>query len=211
MAASRVANLSVELLSQGLNPKTPVALVQKASLSGEQGIVTTLEEMGAHELESPLLVIVGQVARDRHCQRTLLYTGPTISEFRSNERLIHYPLEGSGPLRLGTRKGVSQEPPDLQHIDGIVFSSPSTVDNFIDLYGLPAIWLLNYALDPTTLERLHQHGIPRERTVLLSETREVVQKIHTLEVQRFQDDPEKLQMIGNQGVEKSEAGCLPLD
>ncbi len=181
MAASRMASLSGELLSQGLNPKTPVALVQKASLSDEQSIVTTLEEMGMHELESPVLVIVGHVAGDRHRHRTLLYTGPDISEFRSNERLMHYPMEGGGPPRFGTNTGDPQGPPDLQHIDGIVFFSPSTVDTFVNLHGLPPAWILNYALDRAALERLHQHGIPKERTILLRDPRKAVQQRHTIQ------------------------------
>ena len=179
MAASRVASLSGELLLKGLNPKTPVALVQKASLSDEHGIVTTLEEMGTHELESPLLVIIGNVVRDRHRHRTLLYTGPDISGFRSNERLIHYPLDGGDFPRFGAISGELHGPPDLHNIDGIVFSSPSTVDTFVNLHGLPADWVLNYALDPATFERLHEHGIPRDRTVLLSEPRKAVQPRHT--------------------------------
>ena len=181
MAASRLANLSEELLSQGLSPKTPVALVQRASLADEHGVVTTLEEMGTHELESPLLVIIGNVVRDRHRHRTLLYTGSDIWEFRSNERLIHYPLDGKGVPRYGSISKEPQALQDLHNIDGIVFSSPSTVDTFIRLHGLPADWILNYALDPATLERLHMRGIQRDKTILLSEPRNVLQPKHTFE------------------------------
>ena len=166
MAASRLISLSAELLSKGLSPSTPVVLVQNASLPDEQIAATTVQEMGWYELKSPLLVIVGHVARDRHRQRTLLYTGSDFSTFRSNERLIHYPLGGAAFTRFETKETKCQGLPDFQRIDGIVFSSPSIVDNFVDLHGLPASWMLNYALDQATFERLSQYGIPRERIVL---------------------------------------------
>jgi uroporphyrin-III C-methyltransferase len=57
------------LMAAGLSGATPVAVIQDATLARERQIRTTLEhlarDIAAHEIESPAIVVIGEVARER--------------------------------------------------------------------------------------------------------------------------------------------------
>jgi uroporphyrin-III C-methyltransferase/precorrin-2 dehydrogenase/sirohydrochlorin ferrochelatase len=68
MAATRLAEVAGELLSEGVPPSTPVAIVQKGTLPAQRVIVTTVGGLGdaaAREVETPALVIAGEVVKFR--------------------------------------------------------------------------------------------------------------------------------------------------
>ena len=128
MGASRLLQLSRRLLREGLDPDTPVALVQNAVTTDERSVTTTIARMSAVDLASPLMVILGHVARERRADGKCLFTGADPYAFRCPERVVHYPLEGAS-----TPKQI-----DLSAFAAVTFTSPDTVRRFAALYsGLP--------------------------------------------------------------------------
>ncbi|MFB3917406.1 MAG: uroporphyrinogen-III C-methyltransferase [Terriglobales bacterium] len=128
MGATRLETLRRELLVSGLDANTPVALVQNASLPTQRCVTTTVANLPGHELAAPVMVIVGEVARDAHVPRTILHTGMDASGFHFAERLIHLPM---GALTAGA--------PELSCVDEVVFTSAEAVEEFVSVYGgLPA-------------------------------------------------------------------------
>ncbi|HEX2830805.1 MAG TPA: uroporphyrinogen-III C-methyltransferase [Burkholderiales bacterium] len=68
MGVSRCEALQTSLIGGGLAPSTPVAVVQDATLARERQLRTTLgrlsQDIAAHEIESPAIIVIGDVARD---------------------------------------------------------------------------------------------------------------------------------------------------
>ncbi|HEX4413917.1 MAG TPA: uroporphyrinogen-III C-methyltransferase [Lacipirellulaceae bacterium] len=68
MGITTAPNWCGSLIAHGKSPKTPVAIVRRASLSDQQGIATTLGDLPRvllqTKLRPPAVVIVGDVARD---------------------------------------------------------------------------------------------------------------------------------------------------
>jgi uroporphyrin-III C-methyltransferase len=64
MGASRLAEVAQELRSEGWQSDTPVALVHNATSRDQRIAQTDLAQMANHEMPSPIIVIVGEVARD---------------------------------------------------------------------------------------------------------------------------------------------------
>lgn len=141
MGASRLAQLSRHLLCQGLDPSTPVTLVQNASFASERSVSTTVAGMSTVELASPIMVIVGSVSCDHRSDGKCLYTGKDPYAFRCPERLVHY--------RLGSKPAPTRI--NLDSFSTVAFASASVADEFAAIYGgLPAD-ILYYCADDTVL------------------------------------------------------------
>ena len=69
MGVARCSAVQDSLMSAGLSGGTPVAVVQDASLPRERQLRTTLArlavDVAAHEIESPAIMVIGEVARVR--------------------------------------------------------------------------------------------------------------------------------------------------
>jgi uroporphyrin-III C-methyltransferase len=168
MAASRLAELSRDLILEGWNSATPVALVQNASLATERCLSTTLEHLAGEIVDSPVLVIVGEVAAGHRRVRTLIYTGSDLSQARFAERLFHYPLERAGDSLVSKPVGILPSSA-LEWMDGIVFGSVLAVEAFLQRHGaLPGWWLI-YAMNRATLKKLLSHDVLREQIILLED------------------------------------------
>lgn len=64
MGATRLGNIAEELLAHGWDADTPVLLVHNASSPNQRIIRTRIVEMADEAVSSPIIVIVGQIARD---------------------------------------------------------------------------------------------------------------------------------------------------
>jgi uroporphyrin-III C-methyltransferase len=67
MGVARCAALQKSLLSAGLPPSTPVAIVENASIARERRICTRVERLArdaaAHDIVSPAVMVIGEVVR----------------------------------------------------------------------------------------------------------------------------------------------------
>ncbi len=69
MGIARCAAIETALLAAGLAPFTPILVVENASLPRERQVSTRLDrlsaDVAAHEIESPAVMVIGEVARAR--------------------------------------------------------------------------------------------------------------------------------------------------
>ncbi|NOX89175.1 MAG: uroporphyrinogen-III C-methyltransferase [Calditrichaeota bacterium] len=126
MAASKLAELSDKLISQGLNPETPVAVIHKGSFYDEKCVGTTLNKMPGVALPSPVTVIIGGVVNDKYEADKILFTGIDPAEVRLNAKIVHYPLIAIQPNDYA--------PLNMQEFDGLVFTDKHSVKIFCERY-----------------------------------------------------------------------------
>ena len=115
MGGSRLGSIRKSLLAEGWPVTTPVLLVHNVSLPDEQTFETTVGQLGDVDYPTPVIALVGDVARLRHqtastIQRTL-YTGLVCP----NPDYIHTPLIEIEP--------VSFVEPSIEDYDYLLFTS----------------------------------------------------------------------------------------
>jgi uroporphyrinogen III methyltransferase / synthase len=68
MSASNLQDTAQLLIESGHSPETPVALIRNATLSDQESKFTTLIELskGKASMESPMIAIIGNIAKDKH-------------------------------------------------------------------------------------------------------------------------------------------------
>lgn len=98
MGGSRLSHIQASLKAAGWADTTPVLLVHNVSLPDEQTFETTVGQLGSASYPTPVIALVGDVARLRHqtaadVKRTL-YTGSECP----NASYIHTPLIAIEPI-----------------------------------------------------------------------------------------------------------------
>ena len=92
MGGKRLSQIRESLLNEGWPPTTPILLVHNVSLPDEQTYETSLDQLGTSEYPTPVIALVGDVARRRQqaapTLRRTLYTGLVCP----NTDYIHTPL-----------------------------------------------------------------------------------------------------------------------
>ncbi|MEM9405513.1 MAG: uroporphyrinogen-III C-methyltransferase [Acidobacteriota bacterium] len=179
MPLARIEELRAELLRRGRSPRTPAALIERATWPEERCIRTDLESLSRvateHELRSPTLVVVGDVAALAGTGgkslrgRRLLLTRPRRPARRLRSAAAargasaHWcPLIDVRPL---PRAIWSTNPSRLDRWDWIAFASPHGVRGFFDELerrGLDARSLHANRLavvGPKTGDELAKHGL----------------------------------------------------
>lgn len=115
MGGCRLSQISESLLAEGWPSTTPVLLVHNVSLPDEQTFETTVGELPAANIPTPVITLVGDVARLRHQAasglRRTLYTGLVCP----NPDYIHTPLIEIEP--------VSFPEPSIEDYDYLLFTS----------------------------------------------------------------------------------------
>jgi uroporphyrinogen III methyltransferase/synthase len=178
MGASRVDALAQRLTKEGMDPLTPCAMIQEATLPGQRTLVSTLGSIGREArlkgMSSPSVIVVGKVVDLRSslfrddslplAGRSVLITRPgnlaygTSCLFASRgARAVCYPLvEIRGlPFDLSDPKG----------FDIFIFTSQNAVDLFFSRLfsmGMDARSLGGaevYCIGPKTREGLARFGI----------------------------------------------------
>ena len=176
MAASKLTEISQELIREGIPGKTPVALVHNAGAYDESIISSTVEKMEAIDAPAPALIIVGHVAKNARVEKKVLFTGINPDDIRIKEPVIHQTLvmPTSGQDRVSGMdeqcllKTVESRPKplDLSYFAGIVFGSPAAVNAFDDIYGMLPDHLLCYAGDDSVRQVLQRKNVHPWRIVL---------------------------------------------
>ena len=88
LSAGMMEKVQEELLSAGLSPHTPVAIVYKATWKDEKRVICTVgtlaESAQAHEISKTALIIVGNVVSHSDYSRSKLYDPSFTTEFRKS-------------------------------------------------------------------------------------------------------------------------------
>ncbi len=150
MGATRLKEISSELISEGKAPDTPVALIQNAGLVNEKIIISSLSEMTKIEIESPVITIIGDVVKTFHKQPKILFTGLNPEDCKVRGKIVHYPLIEIDNLNSTVEK--------LNSYDGIVFTCNSTVDAFFNLYSTIPQNVVIYVYKKNTVRKLAAKG-----------------------------------------------------
>lgn len=148
MGASRLAELSRRLLRDGLDPRTPVTLVQKATFADEQSLTTTLSGLTAVHLASPLLVIVGGVAGETRAEGKCLFTGDDPYAFPCPERVVHFRFQPTCAAQRVPLDGYAS----------VALTSVQAVDVFAAMYGGIPSELLYYCASADVQTRVRMHS-----------------------------------------------------
>ena len=151
MGGSRLGSIRKSLLAEGWSVTTPVLLVHNVSLPDEQTFETTVGQLGDVDYPTPVIALVGDVARLRHqtastVQRTL-YTGLVCP----NPDDIHTPLIEIEP--------VSFVEPSIEDYDYLLFTSRYAVkavahSSFFTLHSSLKI----VSIGPSTTQALKEAG-----------------------------------------------------
>jgi uroporphyrin-III C-methyltransferase len=84
MGVARCAAVQRALLEAGLTRSTPTLIVENATLPRERQLRTTLErlsaDVAAHEIESPAVMVIGEVAREA-CEGAVAKSSATFRSF----------------------------------------------------------------------------------------------------------------------------------
>ena len=175
MAVSKLKEIAHDLLWEGVQPKTPVAIISNAGAWNETSLPCTVETMKNMVAQPPALVVVGNVAAHARIEKKVLFTGIDPSVVRVKEPVIHQPLiapvSGTGRMVCthGRQPYKSVEPLpealDLSYFSAVIFSGPAEVDAFQAVYGDLPGHLLCYAADNRTRGALERKKINRLRIV----------------------------------------------
>lgn len=176
MGATRLGSIAERLIAEGMDPATPCAFIQDATLPTQRQVLTTLTEAGAaaasHGIASPCVMVVGRVAAlSRQLQPapelsglSVLITRPshlaarTIELFAAHGARVHlFPLIEIAPLPFDL--------PDSNSYDILIFTSQNAVPLFLDklfAQGHDARSLAGkriYCIGPKTRDTLKTYGI----------------------------------------------------
>lgn len=122
MGATRLKEISSELISEGNAPDTPAALIQNAGLVNEKIIISSLSEMAKIEIESPVITIIGNVVKIFHKQPKILFTGLNPEHCKVRGKIVHYPLIEIDNLNFTVEK--------LNSYDAVLFTDKTAVNIF---------------------------------------------------------------------------------
>jgi len=178
MGARRIGSIAERLISEGMSPSTPCAMVQDATIPGQRHIISTLATAGIdaqeHKIGSPCVMVVGKVAnlsKDLYAKpsndlsgRSILITRPGHLAYRSaalfnaqGARAVIYPLIDISKLDFTL--------PDIPSYDMYIFTSQNAVPLFIDSMfagGIDARIFAGkeiYCIGPKTRDTLKTYGI----------------------------------------------------
>ena len=149
MGASNIKKISKDLVKEGKEPDTSVALIRNTGLPYEKVIITTLKEMQNIDIESPLIIIIGEVVKKYVKQPRILFTGMDPFNCNVSGRMIHYPLIETEPMEV--------EMDSLNKYDAVVFTSKTAVRAFCKNYNIENQMKI-IAIGPYTKKELELYG-----------------------------------------------------
>lgn len=141
-----------EKLKKELSDNTLCAIVQNTSLPEERYVITNLKNLPVVDLQSPVIIIAGDVLKHSIKQNRILYTG--INPFETLSKIpgviVYYPLI--------KREKITPLPEiDFKNYEVIIFTSQFAVDVFTDYYGVHLDKKV-YAIGERTKEKLIERG-----------------------------------------------------
>ena len=139
-------------LRKEISDNTLCAVVQNTSLPEEDYVITNIKNLPDVDLQSPVIIIAGDLLKHSVRQERILYTG--IDPFETLSKIpgiiVHYPL-------IRRERIIPLPAIDLRYFEVIVFTSPYSVDVFTDYYGVHIDKSI-YAIGKRTKEKLIERG-----------------------------------------------------
>ena len=174
MGATRLKEISSELISKGKNPDTPVALIQNAGLVNEKIIVSSLSEMIKIKIESPIITIIGNVVKTFYKQPKILFTGLNPEYCKVRGKIVHYPLIEIADLNFAVER--------LNSYDGIVFTNKTAVNIFCEKYQITKFQKI-IVMDNHTKNQIENYGYKVDYQPLISDPDNLAELINKLKLE----------------------------
>lgn len=132
MGASNLKELREKVLSSGVNPETPAAIITNATRPYARATYTTLGDL-PDETISPSVIMISKTIKNRNIMKSqpnVLVTGLTAHQYQNLGNVIHQPLVEIVPIEM---------PDDffkfirfVENYKYIIFTNPNTVKYFIE-------------------------------------------------------------------------------
>lgn len=149
MGATAREQVASRLVEQGVAPIAPAVIVTHAGTPRTACHDASVGELASGAVETPAVILVGDVVARRDHQARALYTGLDICAPHVPMRLVPYPLIATRPLPAPEA--------DWRACDAFVFTSKMAVEYFYARWGPPAAPV--FAIGTATARALAQRGI----------------------------------------------------
>lgn len=175
MAVERRAEVAQHLVAAGMDPQTPVAVVERASTDRQRSVRTTLGALGATPVEAPATLVVGGVAGLRLAaaeDRPLFGRRVVVTRAREQAGELAHALVALGAHVIECPTIVVGDPPDggaalreafgaLTRYGWVVFTSQNAVEcSFAVLRDARALGAVRIAaVGSATAAALERHGV----------------------------------------------------
>lgn len=143
MGGGRLASIGQALLDEGWAVNTPVLAVHSVTLPDEKVYETTIGQLGVQTYPTPVILLVGDVARRQPRKRTL-YTGLVCT----NPDYVHTPLIEIEP--------VDYQVPETSAYDYLLFTSRYAVKHWRGGFTGKVV-----SIGPKTTQALYDAGVPQ--------------------------------------------------
>jgi len=166
MGASHIRAIATKALTEGRNPETPVLMVHRVSLPGQQEYFSNLKTLSEKDAEypTPLIIIIGNVANLNKSELMesprILLTGTSAEEFACEGKVIHQPLINIE--KIWPNKYAKDIIDDLSAYDWLFFTSRYSVGYFFE-------WLFELGRDSRYLSSLKIAAIGQVTATALAE------------------------------------------
>ncbi len=128
MGATHLRQISKKLIQKGKSPQLPVALIKNAGMIDEKIVISTLKNIEGINIESPVLIIIGEVVTLCDKKPNILFTGLDPLHCNLSDKIFHYPLIEVSPVKF--------EIENLAQYNAFVFTSKIAVRIFCTHYKL---------------------------------------------------------------------------
>lgn len=149
MGATAREQVAARLVERGVPPTAPAVIVAHAGTARTVCHDTRVGALANEAVETPAVIIAGDVAARRDHQPRALYTGLDVCAARVPMQLVSYPLIATRPLPAPEA--------DWRACDALVFTSKMAVEYFCARWGAPAVPV--FAIGPATARALTKHGV----------------------------------------------------
>ncbi len=169
MGAGHIRAIAAKAIAEGRNPETPVLMVHRVSLPGQQEFFSTLKTLSESDgvYPTPLIIIIGEVANLNKSELLekprVLVTGTSAEHFAGFGKVVHQPLISIE--KIWSDKYAKEIIDDLSTYDWLFFTSRYSVVFFFewleelgrDSRYLSALKIA--AVGQVTANALAEHGI----------------------------------------------------
>lgn len=171
MAQATIGEISDKLISNGVEPDTPVIIVRNAMRNEHKEFVSNLGHIkeDIRNIPAPVIILLGGAVNTRVSK--ILFTGTDHQRYRHLGRIVPFPL-------LQFKKAAAIRKPDIEKIDGIIFTSPRAVKFFFEDIDPEGVRRKNiYAVGAVTAASLAELGVKPDITAFGNSSESLINAI----------------------------------
>lgn len=195
MAGTKIQQISTQMIAQGWDPQTPVALIHNVSLPDQKEFYYSLNDLSKQEIEfpRPVIIVIGKVvdlkfksAKAVASEPDVLVTGLDAKPYSYLGQTIHTPLIEMKALSDFTELNSYLD--KVEHYDSLLFTSKNTVEHFFEalyLRGKDSRTLAGlkvFSIGRTTSKELLKYGIRADYQAKQEDSQGVIELFKTCKI-----------------------------